>query len=141
MEGGKMNGSNRRNPGIFGLVLILTLVALYALILAILGEASSSAAHPSLLASLRVVAPVSTGVNCGSCHCDPRGASTEYPANSTSNVIPNTLTLQDFVKESQYVPLLVRQDTVFCASDHAGLPGDEEDNVIDLMRPQGQPGT
>jgi len=170
-----MNGSNRRNPGIFGLGLILTLVALYAFVLAepsstvagspscedkvgkenviaatqdpyrpvpvAAGEANSFDAHSSVLESHKVVAPVSTGINCASCHCDPRGASMKYPAHSTGGDKTNTLSLQEFLKESQYVPLLVRQGPVFCASGHANMPGDEEDNVIDIIKPQGQPGT
>jgi len=170
-----MNGSNRREPGIFGLGLILTLVALYAFVLtepsstvagspsigdkvgkenviaatqdpyrlapADANEASSFDAHPSVPGSHKVVAPVSTGINCASCHCDPRGASTKYPAHSTGGDKTNTLSLQEFLKESQYVPLLVRQDPVFCGSAHASLPGNTEFNVIHFLQTQEQPGT
>jgi len=170
-----MNQSNRRNPGIYSLALILTLVAIYAFILGIpsrtavgshsfehkvgkenvvaatqgsyqppqvtAGEDNYSDAHPSMLASLKVVVPVSAGVNCASCHCDPRDASIEYPVYTTKGVMTDTLTVQDFLKESQYVPLLVQQRPVFCGSGHASLPGHEEDHVIHFLQSQAQPGT
>jgi hypothetical protein len=56
-------------------------------------------------------------------------------------VVTDTLTLQDFIKESQYVPLLVRQSSHFCGSGHANPPGEEEDNVIQFLQLQEQPGT
>jgi hypothetical protein len=170
-----MNGSNRRHPGIFGLGLILTLVALYAFVLAepsssaaqspsigdkvgkenaiaatqdphrlappAVNEASSAAVHPSVLAGLKVVAPVSTGVGCTNCHCGTNNAATKYLAGSTGGVKANDLTLQDFLRQGQYVPLLEMKRSVFCTSPCANLPGYKFEDLLRFLRLEKQPGT
>lgn len=154
-----MNGQNRRSLNAFSVLLVLT-VAIFALVLAKpskiavsqspylhqlapipVGEASNSVKRQSVLTSLNGDAPVTSEVNCASCHCDPRVTSTEFPSHSTRGDKTNTLTLQDFLEESQKIPLLVWQGPAFCANGDADSPGYQFDKVIRFLQPQGHSGT
>lgn len=92
-------------------------------------KASTPNISQTVLASLNVVAPVSTEFSCVNCHCDDCDATTAYPITPTGNVKTNILTLHDFLNQGQYAPLLMDQRPVLCANCHAdaalGKPGVE----------------
>ncbi len=88
---------------------------------------SSTEPDPKVLASLDVVAPVSTEFNCANCHCDTCDATTKYPLPPTGNVKTNILALHDFLNTGKYATPLMDQRPVLCADCHAdvalGKPG------------------
>lgn len=84
---------------------------------------------PAVLASLTVVAPVSTEINCVNCHCDDCDATTAYPITPTGGIKTNILTLHDYLNQGKYAVPLMDQRPVLCAGCHAsaalGMPGVE----------------
>ena len=80
-----------------------------------------------------VVAPVSTEMNCDSCHSDTGDATTSYPIAPTGGVETNILSIHDYLSQSTYPagqtgPLMdPSRRPVLCAECHAsnalGAPG------------------
>ncbi len=63
--------------------------------------------NPSkILASLTVVAPVSTELNCVNCHDDTMDATTKYPITPTGKVETNILALHDYLNVISYTTYL-----------------------------------
>ena len=60
----------------------------------------------SVLASLTVVAPVSTELSCANCHSDDMDATTRYPITPTGKVETNILAIHDYLNASNYATYL-----------------------------------
>jgi hypothetical protein len=77
-----------------------------------------------VLAQTRVVAPVSSELNCAACHADDGDATTSYPITPTGNVSRNILTLHDYINagnpdaQIDGKPLMENRP-VLCAKCHA----------------------
>lgn len=86
-------------------------------------------AKPSkaVVASLDVVAPISSEFSCINCHCDDCDATTAYPITPTGGIKTNILTLHDYLNPGAYETPLMDQRPVLCADCHAdaalGKPG------------------
>ncbi len=83
-----------------------------------------------LLTSNIIVAPVSSEINCASCHSRTGDATMTYPIQATNNVFLNILAIHDYLNPGKYTTPLVSQTPVLCADCHAsaalgmnGLPG------------------
>jgi len=80
----------------------------------------------STLASLTVVAPISSEFSCANCHTDDGDATTRYPITPTGNVKGNILAIHDYLNQGAYAPPLAEQTPVLCASCHGsnalGMP-------------------
>lgn len=74
-----------------------------------------------------IVAPVSSELNCVTCHADDGDATMRYPVTPTGNVFQNILTLHDYLNPGLYAPSLMDSRPVLCAKCHAdpalGAPG------------------
>lgn len=172
-----MNGSNRRGLGAFSILIVLTIVAFYALVLAKpsyiaaqsvsmddelwksnvmavphnpcpnqtasigVGEANASDIHLTVLSRSNEVVPVSNENGCTSCHSDAREAATKYPVGSAEGVKTNRLTLQEFLEQGQYIPLLTMQRSIYCADSHANPPSNEYNDVIKFLQVEQHSGT
>ncbi len=60
----------------------------------------------NVLATLTVVAPVSTELNCVNCHADTKVATTRYPIEPTGKVETNILSIHDYLNADKYATYL-----------------------------------
>jgi hypothetical protein len=90
------------------------------------------------LATIKVVAPVSSELNCSNCHTDDGDATTRYPITPTGSVFQNILSIHDYLNPGKYDTNLMDSRPVLCAKCHAdnaiGKPGlDGVSNLSNAM--------
>jgi hypothetical protein len=83
-----------------------------------LTKTAASALWAQPLASLMVVAPISSEFSCANCHTDTGDATTRYPITPTGSVKGNILAIHDYLNKNLYSPPLLEQTPVLCANCH-----------------------